>query len=581
MFQSKRYVSLSSSLLSGGALLLLFLRGAVCLPERAFIGLKHAERKLARLEPMEVGGGHPRFHKSAALETRSNLSYLGTGQATLVAVNTSGQKRLTKNKVEAVIGAQGLIQTGNHLFREEEDMLDTGSDNASKSNFTRESSTRQNATSLWMAGARNVYAKMVFGILQNNSDEVTPFAKVRIKANAARNSTTFEVEIASFAVIISVYLLMYVPLAMAWAYYFHLGEQIGHYKVLLLLTVCAMVIGQDLVNQSLSVLMQAPMAITSVQSIFMFVAAGVWTLASQYQLSKQNVPQDLQFRAEGGEPTTTLSLENFLKVILRWTPAGILFAIYQVTNHYVSYYCSLSERTVFLNLCPLVSLFLESSLMPQKMENLPKMTFSSKMALVSMAFGALLFSLQYPDFTLGGLAWSMILVATVVPYRLLQKWLLKECREAPAALLCSLDGLILALPAIALSVWDHSASYVGLVGSWKLWLHSPSILLMLLLSLFTFLGNHMATLLLLRVASATSTLVYFNIASFVCVFNGIFFFGDHVVQAPLVFIGIMTSLLAGVWYTLDQFPAPCCLASNEESLQHVPPPPRSDRAMTN
>ena len=48
------------------------------------------------------------------------------------------------------------------------------------------------------------------------------------------------------------------------------------------------------------------------------------------------------------------------------------------------------------------------------------------MALITMAFGAILFSLQYPDFSANGLRSAGLLVALVLPYRLLQRMLLAE-----------------------------------------------------------------------------------------------------------------------------------------------------------
>jgi len=82
--------------------------------------------------------------------------------------------------------------------------------------------------------------------------------------------------------------------------------------------------------------------------------------------------------------------------------------------------------TVFLNLCPLFALFIEPLVLPSRVENVLNQTFSSKMALITMAFGAVLFSLQYPDFTANGLRSAGLLVALVLPYRLLQRMLLAE-----------------------------------------------------------------------------------------------------------------------------------------------------------
>ena len=63
---------------------------------------------------------------------------------------------------------------------------------------------------------------------------------------------------------------------------------------------------------------------------------------------------------------------------------------------------------------------------------------------------------------------------------LLQRMLLAECREAPASLLCAVDGLLLMLPAGVLTTLDERF----FLEAWNVWLRNPSIMLMLALSVF-------------------------------------------------------------------------------------------------
>ena len=84
-------------------------------------------------------------------------------------------------------------------------------------------------------------------------------------------ATAVDVDIATPEIIVSVYLLLYVPLAMAWAYFVHYGYQEKHYLILVPFTLCAFTVGLDLVNQSLSTLTAAPMALTTIQ-------AGLWVI---------------------------------------------------------------------------------------------------------------------------------------------------------------------------------------------------------------------------------------------------------------------------------------------------------------
>eukprot|EP00440_Ansanella_granifera_P055487 gb/GFBE01060150.1/.p1 GENE.gb/GFBE01060150.1/~~gb/GFBE01060150.1/.p1 ORF type:complete len:536 (+),score=95.37 gb/GFBE01060150.1/:1-1608(+) len=401
---------------------------------------------------------------------------------------------------------------------------------------------------------------------ENNSDENTPFAKVRTRSLPILphdvNATAVDVEVATPQIIVSVYLLMYVPLGMAWAYFFHYGSQDKHYLALVPVTLCAFIIGLDLVNQSLSALMEAPMALTTIQASFMCVATGLWTLASHIYASfvgETAKHEDKEDEAASSSRVPhemalyPLSCGIVLPTLCKWMPSALWFSAYQLVNHEVSYYCSLSERTVFMNLCPLVALFVEPLVLPSRVENLVHASFSSKMALITMAFGAVLFSLQYPDFTSDGVRSAVLLVAVVVPYRLLQRVLLVDCKQVPATFLCCFDGLLLIVPSAILTALNETKSY----DYWHVWLHNPSIMLMLGLSLFASIGNHLAVLYLLKVSSATSSLVFTNLASFVVVFEGIFFFSDPVLKAPLVIIGIVFSLAGGLWYAVDQQPSPC------------------------
>jgi len=402
----------------------------------------------------------------------------------------------------------------------------------------------------------------------NVSDVFSPFAKVRTRIVPVQPHNTFatavDVEIATPEIIVSVYLLLFVPLAMAWAYFVHYGCKEKHYLIMVPFTLCAFTVGLDLVNQSLSTLTAAPMAMTAIQAGFMFAATMLWTIGCHvYMLigrfrGNEQVQQPALVKSRSGERSPSrvpseltlypLSCATQTKLLFGWTPAALWFVAYQLINHEVSMYCSLSERTVFLNLCPLFALFIEPLVLPSRVENVLNQTFSSKMALITMAFGAVLFSLQYPDFTANGLRSAGLLVALVLPYRLLQRMLLADCQDAPATLLCAFDGLLLTIPAACLTVLNERF----FLEAWNVWLHNPSIMLMFALSIFAFIGNHLSVLYLLKATSATSTLVFGNLSNFVVVFEGIVFFSDPVFEAPLVFTGIALSLLGGIWYAMDQ-----------------------------
>ncbi|CAJ1384673.1 unnamed protein product [Effrenium voratum] len=119
----------------------------------------------------------------------------------------------------------------------------------------------------------------------NVSDVYSPFAKVRTRMVPVQPHNTFatavDIEIATPEIIVSVYLLLFVPLAMSWAYFVHYGYKESHYLIMVPFTLCSFTVGLDLVNQSLSTLTAAPMALTAIQAGSTFVAMMLWTFGCQ------------------------------------------------------------------------------------------------------------------------------------------------------------------------------------------------------------------------------------------------------------------------------------------------------------
>merc|ERR1719191_1493693 len=106
-----------------------------------------------------------------------------------------------------------------------------------------------------------------------------------------------------------------------------------------------------------------------------------------------------------------LDLETAWWPLIMWGMVAVMFTTYQLLNHLVAFYCSLAERTVFTNLCPVVSLTFEATVMPKNLR--ASVSFRSKLALGLLVFGAIMFSIQYPDFTLMGIIWASLMVMAV------------------------------------------------------------------------------------------------------------------------------------------------------------------------
>jgi hypothetical protein len=359
-----------------------------------------------------------------------------------------------------------------------------------------------------------------------NLSQDRPF--VKIHTNHSGEKTVIEVEIATPRVILSVFLLLYVPLILLWVAYANDGLREIHYYILLPATFCATGVGFDLVNQSLAILMQAPMAISSVQGLAMFLILVLWTCIQQCRV----------------QVLSKFSGDSW-KAIAVWIIAGLGFAGYQMINHILFNHSSLSERLVFGSICPALGTLAERMVLPARMHG--KSSLNSKMAQCLMTLGAVVFSIQYNSFSLVGMKAASVFVVSFVPLRLLQRYLITDCEEVPAYFLGAIDALCLMLPA----GWLSTRRTRPLQTLWVGWLSESSVVLMIVLSVFTFVACHVTTLMLLRANSVTAVLVFQNLQNFVTVGLGIFCFGDHVLASPLALIGLLICLASGSWYALE------------------------------
>lgn len=340
--------------------------------------------------------------------------------------------------------------------------------------------------------------------------------------NVTITETVKVVDLASPFHIASIYMLLFVPVAVAWALYFHHGMQPRHYIWLLPVTMCTMSIGQDLVNQSLTMILEAPNAISAIQGFSMTVAMFLWLWFADWSALRL-VP---------------------LNKFSNWLGVAVLFAFYQLMNHIVYNVCTLSERTVITNLSPLMSLTFERLLMPANLK--PSISFASKIALSLMVVGAILFSIQSPSFTLEGICVALILLITTVPYRLAQRHCLADAPELPLSALACIDGFVLGVPSALIS-------FVRYIHFWSVVETSTevSVFFMLSMSILTFVGLHISGLAMLRLGSATTYLVFTNIASIVTISLGIFFFGDQALGTGLACIGLFANVASGIWYSAE------------------------------
>merc|ERR1712066_761708 len=99
--------------------------------------------------------------------------------------------------------------------------------------------------------------------------------------------------------------------------------------------------------------------------------------------------------------------------------------------------------------------------MPEALQ--PRVSFNSKMALSLVVVGAILFSIQHPQFTAMGELVAFALVAVSVPYRLLQRRLLGAISSMPVSMMACVDGLVLIVPCAAIAVMQYEDFKADLV----------------------------------------------------------------------------------------------------------------------
>eukprot|EP00450_Noctiluca_scintillans_P038018 CAMPEP_0194546488 /NCGR_PEP_ID=MMETSP0253-20130528/90727_1 /TAXON_ID=2966 /ORGANISM="Noctiluca scintillans" /LENGTH=532 /DNA_ID=CAMNT_0039393589 /DNA_START=48 /DNA_END=1643 /DNA_ORIENTATION=+ len=282
--------------------------------------------------------------------------------------------------------------------------------------------------------------------------EQAPFAQVSTERKTEQTlsdevltkttTTKRKIRVASSRQVLSFFMLMFTPFAVAWSYALRNGHT-DYVRLLLPLTYCAFGVANDLVNQSLAMVMQAPFLITTFQTAFMFLVCSCWFLFGQ----------------QGQKLSSGWSLES----LVSWMVVATFFTGFQLANHVMYADCSLAERTVFQNLKPMLALGIEFFVMPDGKK--PLVTRPITMSLSMMVVGALAFALQYPDFSVQGFRSALMFVLVGVPYKLLQRGFLCNNYSLPVSVLAAVDAAFLLVPAPIMSVYTESTDYDVLV-SW-------------------------------------------------------------------------------------------------------------------
>jgi len=404
-----------------------------------------------------------------------------------------------------------------------------------------QASAKKNATKeeadLILDGAEPIFTPVTknVGMKAGSGDNVTqeakkPFIKVtkHTQDEGAEIRTSVKVEMVAPTDIMAVYMIMFIPLILAWTMYYSSDSNPGHLAMLLPLTLLVNTVGMDFANQSLSAVIAGPHVLTAMQAWALAFITGVWTIMFRRPQVAQSDSRALWY----------------------WMAAALAFTVTQLVSHMAYWRCSLYERTIFLNMCPVVSVLLEQHVMPKGFK--PSVGFWNKTALSITVVGAALLGLEAPALsTVASVATSSLLVVCMVMCRLTQRFLLADAANGlPVPLLACIDGLMLGSTA-TLVAFSEIETYRP---SLKIWLQEPSVQILLIISMLVFTAYHVTVLLILRFTSATNALVFANMGNILNVALGLEFFGDsrmNIFLTPVAFLGLAISLFSAVWFATE------------------------------
>jgi len=370
--------------------------------------------------------------------------------------------------------------------------------------------------------------------------EVSLFVRAAYKAVApamGEAKVQVELQMAAPGQILWVYAILWMPLALAWLWSGLpvLSQDLSpsqslQFRQLLQLSVGALTISAVVSNQSLCILTRAPMALTLFQSaVAACMGAVLW--AFQMWLNPAQHPTARHIRVG----------------LWRWMPCATCFACFQVSDHFVSNYTSITERIVLGNLVPVLSWIAEMTF-PNTFQSKDQASVSAKVALFSTVCGAAFFVAEDSALTALGVSSCALCSVILLIYRLTQRGVLVNLLAFPVACLLTFDSVVSCLISYSLC----GPADLTAIRDWSLWIETPQVFVLLVLSGIGMGIGHLVVILCLRSSSATLTMVICNVASMICLVQGMVLFNDSQFQHPLALVGMTINLIGGVWYTTSQ-----------------------------
>lgn len=206
-------------------------------------------------------------------------------------------------------------------------------------------------------------------------------------------------------------------------------------------------------------------------------------------------------------------------------------------------YLSLTLVTVFRNLAPLVTMAVETVIMPP--EHRPKVSAPIVGSILLMIVGAMLFSWAETAFSWFGVGLIVLNTLLCIADRVLQRRLLiAECKDLPLNACMVVNNGLGIIPTLCFAyvsrevdVFEESAV------NWR----DPGIIVLVIMSGFMGLFIGLSGLMCQKVMSATSFQVLQNMSKVVVVAMGVTIFGDKM-NDPSRILGMLLSLGGSLAY---------------------------------
>jgi len=290
---------------------------------------------------------------------------------------------------------------------------------------------------------------------------------------------------------------------------------------LLCITFMCMSAGMHVLNKSLVTSVESPALVTAAQ---MVMASGALVCVSFKQLMNSNH-----------------------KMLITWLLIPGLFSAMLISSFYTYEFISLSLLTVVRNLAPLVSITVESVVMPP--EKRPVLSMMVVASILVMLSGAIIYAGGLKEFSVIGVMFAVLNLFLAVTERMTSRRLLvEECNGLPLEVCTLVNNFLGLLPTLALAfITQETAEVTQHAAAWT----DPKVIVLMVLSGAIGLGIGYFGFAVQRLISATSFLVLQNVSKVAVVGMGIVFFQDPI-KSPYAMAGLLLSLGGSYLYGKSQ-----------------------------